>query len=156
MKVGSFTKGKLSAIRRSSMSIPVPIPASQLAIFFIEIAAVIIVGYLAFRQFREKRININSMWVLPAFMFLISYTGIQNDLFDTAYSAAIIALGFVVGLALGGLRGALIKVRLDHEQKAIFVKGTPVSVVLWILLLAVKGIADVGLSAAGVKQEAVG
>lgn len=138
------------------MVIPIPIPASQVAIFLIEIAGVLIVGFIATRQLKERKVRISRMWLLPLFMFLISYAGIQNDLFDSASSAVIIGLAFVIGLALGGLRGAMIKMRIDQKQGALFVKGTPVSVVMWVALLALKGIADVGFSAAGLKGETAG
>ncbi|GEM_PF-1339846 len=138
------------------MVIPIPIPASQVAIFLIEIAGVLIVGFIAFRQLKERQVRVSRMWLLPVFMFLISYTGIQNDLFDNQYSAVIIGLAFVIGLALGGLRGAMIRVRIDKEQGLLFVKGTPISVVMWVALLALKGIADVGFSAAGLKNETAG
>ena len=122
----------------------------------IEIAAVVIVGVLAARQFRERRVSINSMWLLPVFMFLISYTIIQNDLFDNQYSAPIIGLGFVVGLILGGMRGALTKIRIDHQKGCLFVKGTPISVVMWVALLGVKALGDVALVATGASHQATG
>jgi len=130
----------------------IPLPATVV----VEIVAVVIVGVLAARQFRERQVRINSMWLLPVFMFLISYTSIQNDLFDNQYSAPIIGLGFVVGLILGGMRGALTRVRIDHEQGCLFVKGTPITVVMWVALLGVKALGDVVFVATDANHHATG
>jgi hypothetical protein len=115
----------------------------------IDLIALILVGYLAFRQFREKQSLVSRLWVLPALALLFSYTSIQHDLFDSALSPAIIAAGFAVGLVLGGIRGAFTKLTVDTTAGAITVQGTVVSVVLWLALLAVKGIADVALAGTG-------
>jgi hypothetical protein len=126
------------------------IPGSVL----LDIAAIVIVGYIAVRQFREKRLRVSRLWVLPALALLFSYTGIQGDLFDTALSPAIIGAAFVVGLVLGGLRGAASKLTVDATEEAVSVKGTFVSVTLWLALLAVKGVADFVLAASG-KSDAI-
>ena len=133
-----------------------PFTITLTATAVIEIVAVVIVGLLAARQFRERQVRIASMWLLPAFMFLISYTSIQNDLFDNDLSAPIIGLGFVVGLILGGMRGALTRVRIDREHGCLYVKGTPISVVLWVALLGVKALGDVALVATNTSHQNTG
>jgi hypothetical protein len=115
----------------------------------LDILAIIIVGYIAVRQFREKRMRVSRLWVLPALALLFSYTGIQADLFDTAFSPAIIGAAFVIGLLVGGLRGAATKLTVDTTKQAVTVKGTLVSVALWLALLAAKGVADSVLAASG-------
>jgi hypothetical protein len=122
----------------------------------LDLIALIVVGYLAIRQFREKQTHVGRLWVLPALALLFSYTSIQHDLFDTALSPAIIGAGFVVGLAAGGVRGAVTKLTVDPSAGVIRVKGTPLSVALWLALLAVKGIADVALVGLGKETTAAG
>lgn len=122
----------------------------------LDLIALIVVGYLAFRQFRESESRVGRLWVLPALALLFSYTSIQHDLFDTAWSPAIIAAGFVVGLVVGAVRGAATKLTVDPGAGVIRVKGTPVSVTLWLALLAVKGIADVALASLGKENTAAG
>jgi hypothetical protein len=122
----------------------------------LDLIALLIVGYLAFRQFREKQTRVGRLWVLPALALLFSYTSIQHDLFDTAWSPAIIAAGFVVGLAAGAVRGAVTKLTVDPAAGVIRVTGTPLSVALWLLLLAVKGIADVALVGLGKQNTLAG
>ncbi len=122
----------------------------------LDLIALIVVGYLAFRQFRESESRVGRLWVLPALALLFSYTSIQHDLFDTAWSPAIIAAGFVVGLVVGAVRGATTKLTVDPGAGVIRVQGTPVSVALWLALLAVKGIADVALASLGKENTAAG
>ena len=121
------------------------IPGSVL----LDILAIVIVGYIALRQFREKRLRVSRLWILPALTLLFSYTGIQGDLFDTAFSPTIIGAAFVIGLGVGGLRGALTKLTVDAGSETVTVKGTFVSVALWLALLGVKGAADFILAASG-------
>ena len=122
----------------------------------LDLIALVVVGYLAFRQFREKQARVSRLWVLPALALLFSYTSIEHDLFDTAWSPAIIAGGFVVGLIAGGIRGAATRLRVDTTAGLITVQGTAVSVALWLALLAVKGIADVALAGLGAEATAAG
>lgn len=108
----------------------------------LDLLAIVIVGYIAIRQFREKRLRVSRLWVLPALALLFSYAGIQGDLFDTAYSPAVIGAAFVIGLVAGGVRGALTKLTVDAKAQSVTVKGTFLSVALWLALLGVKGVAD--------------
>lgn len=118
--------------------------------------ALIVVGYLAFRQFRAKQTRVSRLWVLPALTLLFSYTSIQHDLFDTVWSPTIIGAAFGVGLVLGGIRGAFTKLTIDTKAEALTVQGTIVSVLLWLALLAVKGLADVALAGTGQETTAAG
>lgn len=122
----------------------------------LDLVALIVVGYLAFQQFREKQSRVSRLWVLPALALLFSYTSIQHDLFDTRWSPEIIGAGFVVGLVVGGVRGAATRLSVDTTAGLIAVKGTVVSVALWLALLAVKGIADVALAGLGTEQTKAG
>lgn len=122
----------------------------------LDLIALVIVGYLAFLQFREKQTRVSRLWVLPALAVLFSYTSIEHDLFDTVWSPAIIAGGFVIGLIIGGIRGASTRLKVDTTAGLITVKGTAVSVALWLALLAVKGAADLAFFGLGQENSKVG
>lgn len=122
----------------------------------LDIVAIVIVGYIAWRQFREKRLRVSRLWILPALTLLVSYAGIQGDLFDTAYSPAIIGAAFIIGLIVGGVRGAATKLSVDVAAQTVTVKGTFISVALWLALLATKGIADFVLAASGAAETVAG
>src|SRR5487761_1928992 len=122
----------------------------------LDLIALIVVGFLAFRQFREKQARVGRLWVLPALALLFSYTSIEHDLFDTRWSPAISAVGVVVGRLVGGIRGAATRMTVDPDAGLISVKGTAVSVTLWLALLAVKGIADVALAGMGAAATTAG
>lgn len=122
----------------------------------IDTLAVIVVGYLAVRQFREKETQVSRLWITPALTLLISYTSIQSDLFDTALSPAIIGAGFAIGLVVGGVRGRATRLKVNPARGVIVVRGTVASVVLWVALLAVKAIADGVLASAGKSNEPAG
>lgn len=128
------------------------IPGSVL----LDILAIVIVGFIAIRQFREKRMRVSRLWVMPALTLLFTYTGIQGDLFDTAFSPTIIGAAFVIGLVIGGIRGAATKLTVDAARQSVTVKGTYVSVALWLALLGVKGVADFVLAASGKSETYAG
>jgi hypothetical protein len=121
-----------------------------------DIAAIIIVGFMAAQQFREQRMKVSRLWILPALALLFTYTGIQNDFFDTGASPAIIGGAFVVGLIIGGIRGATTKLKVDTTSQTVTVQGTLVSVTLWLGLLSLKGVADFILSATGAANSTPG
>ena len=118
--------------------------------------ALAVVGYLAVRQFREKRVRVATLWVLPALMFLFSFNSIQSDLLDSVYSPVVIGLAFVAGLGGGALRGALIQARVDLPTRSLIVKGTPLSVVIWLVLLAVKALGDVAIHLSALRNTPIG
>lgn len=122
----------------------------------LDVLALIVVGFIAARQFREKRMKVSLLWIMPALTLLFTYTGIQQDLFDTAFSPAVIGAAFVIGLAVGAVRGATTKLAIDTTSQSIIVKGTYVSVALWLILLAVKGVADFAFAASGSAQSVAG
>ena len=122
----------------------------------LDLIALVVVGYLAMLQFRGKQTRVSRLWVLPALALLFSYTSIEHDLFDTAWSPAIIGVGFVVGLILGGIRGASTRLSVDTTAGLITVKGTAVSVALWLALLAVKGLADFAFFGLGQENSVAG
>ncbi len=128
------------------------IPGSVL----LDILAIVIVGFIAIRQFREKRLRVSRLWVMPALTLLFTYTGIQGDLFDTAFSPEIIGAAFAIGLVVGGIRGAATKLTVDAARQSVTVKGTYVSVALWLALLGVKGLADFILAVSGKSETFAG
>lgn len=122
----------------------------------LDVLAILVVGFIAARQFREKRMKVNFLWVMPALTLLFTYTGIQQDLFDTAFSPQVIGAAFVIGLAVGAVRGATTKLVVDTPSQSIIVKGTYLSVTLWLILLAAKGVADFAFAAANSAQSVAG
>lgn len=122
----------------------------------LDLVALAIVGFLAARQFRVKQLKVSRLWVFPALALLFTYTGIQGDLFDTRYSPAVIGVAFAIGLALGAVRGAATKLTVDAKAQIVIVQGTLLSVMLWIVTLAVKGVADFAVAATGAASSAVG
>lgn len=122
----------------------------------LDIVAIAVVGYLAVRQFQEKQMRVSRLWVLPALTVLFTYTGIQGDLFDTQFSPTIIGVAFLLGLALGAVRGIASKLTIDPATQSVSVTGTPISVALWVALLALKGVADFALAATRSAASVVG
>lgn len=122
----------------------------------LDIIAIVVVGYIAILQFRAKQLRVSRLWVMPALTLLFTYTGIQGDLFDTAFSPEIIGAAFVIGLAIGAIRGAATKLTVDVATQTVTVKGTYLSVALWLALLGVKGAADLVLAASGKSETFAG
>ena len=122
----------------------------------LDLIALAVVGYLAVRQFQVKQMRVSRLWIFPALALLFTYTGIEGDLFDTQYSLVIIGAAFLIGLALGAVRGAATKLTVDAKTQTVTVKGTLLSVLLWVITLAVKGIADFAVAATGAASSAIG
>ncbi|HEX9036409.1 MAG TPA: hypothetical protein VF808_05410 [Ktedonobacterales bacterium] len=122
----------------------------------LDIVAIAVVGYLAIRQLQVKQMRVSRLWVLPALTLLFTYTGIQGDLFDTMYSPTIIGVAFLIGMAIGAVRGAATKLTVDAKTQSVTVKGTLLSVILWVVTLGVKGVADFAVAALGAASSIVG
>jgi hypothetical protein len=123
---------------------------------WLDVVALAVVGVIAVQQFREKQIKVSRLWIMPALTLLFTYTGIQNDLFDTTYSPQIIGGAFLAGLVIGAIRGAATRLKVDAATQSVTVQGTLLSVALWLALLSVKGVADFVFSVSGGAESTLG
>lgn len=101
-----------------------------------------VVLYMIVRQFQEQPVMNWKNWILPAVVVVYTYTNVTEQLakpiIDPAYLIAAVALGLLAGLLIGLYRGSMARLRVDYATGTILAKASALSLILWILLLAVR------------------
>lgn len=108
------------------------------AIIYLLIFAVFL--YLIVRQFTEQRVTPLSLLLLPLLSAYASYRDLQPAITRFALLPLVggLALGVLVGLATGVLRGRYTRVRLESASGIVYSKPQLPSSLTWLVLLVVR------------------
>ncbi|HLJ84859.1 MAG TPA: hypothetical protein VKT51_11850 [Candidatus Eremiobacteraceae bacterium] len=96
----------------------------------------LLVGVIAFRIARERKIPIGSLWILPGIVLLIALASIVYQRVDSPLDVISMLLGLVAGTALGWYQGVHSTVRVDKAAKTAFVKTSPFGAFLFVAAIA--------------------
>ncbi|HLG78165.1 MAG TPA: hypothetical protein VKX46_17245 [Ktedonobacteraceae bacterium] len=106
------------------------------------IIIIAVVLYMIVRQFQEQPVMTWKNWILPTLVVVYTYTNVTAQLakpiIDPAYLLATVALGLLAGLLIGFYRGSMARLRVDYATGTILAKANALSLILWILLLALR------------------
>jgi hypothetical protein len=102
------------------------------------IILLLVVIWIGARQLQARKLKVQSLWILPALMLFASFQVIGKEISATAWAPILFAFAFVVGALFGILRGRWTKVTVNQETGEAWVKGSPVGLIAWIVLLALK------------------
>ena len=99
---------------------------------------VVIIVLVALLQLRQRKVRPWKLFIAPIFLFILTAIVVQNTLFLSYLSFAIISVGFVLGVVIGIALGSFMKVKVDEESGTIFVKGSVIAVILWVTVILLK------------------
>ncbi|MGV9563500.1 hypothetical protein [Streptomyces sp. NPDC003480] len=102
------------------------------------------VGYLLIRRVRGEPAQAKRMLILPAVLSVIGLNDVSGQA-HTPLSLVFLVATAAAGILLGALRGA--SVRISHRDGLAFVRYTGITVLVWVLNLAIKLGADLALHA---------
>ncbi|HEY2481377.1 MAG TPA: hypothetical protein VGI30_04165 [Caulobacteraceae bacterium] len=119
----------------------------------------IAVAVLAMRNRRPRRLRLEAMWVRPLiFLVLIGLTFVSAPPPESALAVSVLIAALLLGVALGWLRGSLMRIEVHPETHDISAQA---SVVGMVFILAILGLrmtlrgAAFGTSAAGLPAAAL-
>lgn len=110
------------------------------------------IGYLLVRRMAGEPAQAKRMLVLPAVLSVIGLNDVSGQV-KSPLSLVFLVATAAVSLLLGALRGA--SVRISHRDGLAFVRYTGVTVLLWILNVAVKLGANLALHSLAPKDAGV-
>ena len=100
-------------------------------------AAVILIGFLAYRQLAGTQyFDPRKLWTLPFILAIWNFTNLQNKLNDQATLIGVIMF-FGLGLGLGLLRGIFNRVDFDYRSQQLVAYGSVLGLLLWLIGLSV-------------------
>jgi hypothetical protein len=96
----------------------------------------LIVGLIAFRLSRERKIPIGSLWIFPGIIFVLAVADIVYERVVSPLDVVYMLLGLAAGVGLGWYQGVHSTVRVDRAAKTTFVKASPIGALLFVAALA--------------------
>lgn len=105
------------------------------------VTIVIVVGLLAFRiyrQSREQRWKIGTLWAAPVVLTLVTVLVVAQDVKITALAVATALAGLAVGTAVGFYQGTHTRLRVDKPNKLVLVKIAPFGIALFVVIIGLR------------------
>lgn len=104
--------------------------------------AALIVGRFLFRELRERTVRLRTIWIRPGILLTLTALLIAAAVAMPHVNAGVLAVAVVVGAALGVVTGTLV-VRSTtfapaNERGAVRVKGSIVTVAVWLVAIALR------------------
>lgn len=106
------------------------------------ILIVVAVGYILVRRMVGEQAEARRMLILPAVLTVIGVSDVSGDL-KTPAAVGLLVVTAAISVAIGALRGAT--VRISARNGVAFVQYTILTVILWVVNIAIKFGANVGL-----------
>jgi hypothetical protein len=103
------------------------------------IGLVIVAALLLFRNRRPRRLRIELLWIRPViFVVIVALALFAAPPPLTPISLGLLALGLILGGALGWQRGRFMRIDIDPETHAISVRASPAGLFFIVILLALR------------------
>jgi hypothetical protein len=92
---------------------------------------VLLLAFRIYRQMREQRWALGSMWVMPIIVALVVILVVAGDTISGSPLAPLAAVvGLAIGFGVGMYQGNHTTLRVDKPGKAVFVKVHPIGIAL--------------------------
>jgi hypothetical protein len=102
---------------------------------------------VAFRVLRQRVVRVDRLWILPALVLLLVFTN-HGRIAYTPSGFAVIALGLVIGGAIGWLRARFSIKSIDVANRQIITQGGAWMLLLVLAIAAIKIALRSGLAGA--------
>ena len=113
------------------------------------LAAIIIIAIVGLflilrRQLSENEVKPRKLITFPLIMILITAGTIYQTMFSSIWGFSLILGGLIIGAVVGYFMGSHFKMRV-RDDGAVMMKGSIITVSIWILLIAVKFYSETAL-----------
>ena len=126
--------------------------APNTTLLTLAIVLVVVVRFL-FRELRQRKVRVRTLWVRPGIFALFSVLLLGGAFAVPHINFAVMALAVVIGAALGIVTGTLVVRSTTFapagERGAVLAKGSIVTVVIWVVALALRLVARLAYAGSG-------
>ncbi len=113
--------------------------AADLSNPLVDVIGLALVGILLALQFRERRVSVPRLWIIPALVLVLSALSVSRNPPAEPSGWAWLGLGLVLGVGVGVLRGALTQVQhVDRAGSALLVRSSLWGVMVWLVAFALR------------------
>jgi hypothetical protein len=98
----------------------------------------VIVFLILLLQLRERRVRLWTLVVMPCFMLIVTIPMVSAELSSGLLNIVFLAVGFVIGGALGAFIGSMMKVKINEKDGTMVLKGSLLAVAIWGAIIVIK------------------
>jgi hypothetical protein len=116
------------------------------------IVLVVVIRFL-FRELRERKVRVRTLWIRPGILSFVSVLLIAGAFWIPNLNLAVMGLAIVIGAVLGVVTGMLVVRSTTFapagERGAVLAKGSIVTVVVWVVAIALRLLARFAFAGSG-------
>ena len=125
------------------------------SLIYVGVAFLVIARFL-FRELRERRVRLRSIWIRPGIVALFTLALIAGAFATRGTNVGVLAVAVVAGVVLGIVTGLLVvrstTFRAASERGAVLVQGSIITVIVWVTAFALRYVARYVFAGAGTSQ----
>jgi len=99
---------------------------------------ILLIGFRIYRQTREQRWSMKSMWVVPIIFAIITAGVVAFDTTTSVFAPLAALGGLGIGVAIGMYQGNHTMLRVDKPAHAVYIKVTPIGSLIFVVILALR------------------
>jgi hypothetical protein len=108
-------------------------------VFGVGLTLLIVIGSMALRNRRPRKLTLEGMWVRPLIFFvLVAFTLAIAPIPDGPVAMSILAVALIMGCAVGWLRGSLMKIEVSSSTHTITAQASVIGMVFILAILALR------------------
>ncbi len=111
---------------------------------------VVAIALLVWRMARPQRMSVLRLWLMPIFLLALTAFSIWANVYASALQgqfpppawqiAAVLAIGAVLGIPLGLLRGRHSQVKPTERRGVMYVHSSPIIIVVWLAAFVARAV----------------
>ena len=125
-------------------------PAQQPPFATTAIIYVIVIALFVWRIARPQRMSVLRLWMMPVFLLAVTGFSIWGSAYASALAgqapppywevAAVLAIGAILGIPLGFLRGRHSEVKPTDRPGVMYVHSSPVIIIVWLAAFVARAV----------------
>ena len=97
-----------------------------------------LVALVVWSQSKEKKTKIRSLWLSILFVMVLCILSFSHAVISSSANVVLLISCGLLGLTIGAASGRLIKLSVDLENDSLIVRGTTISIIVWVVLFIFK------------------
>jgi len=98
----------------------------------------VVIGIRIYRQTREQRWKMGSLWVVPGIFLALTIVIIGVDTTQAILAPVAGVVGLVAGFAIGLYQGNHTSLRVDKPNQVVYIKVTPIGTLIFMGIIVLR------------------
>jgi hypothetical protein len=98
----------------------------------------IVIGFRIYRQSREQRWRMGTLWVMPGIFLALTVVIVGLDTTQAIFAPVAGVAGLIAGFAIGLYQGNHTTLRIDKPNNVVFIKVTPIGTAIFMAIIVLR------------------